>query len=108
MEQTKNEGFYCLYSSTNIIGLIRTREIKWPGDVARLVTGDVHTLFWLGDLRGRDNMKNLGVDGRILFKWIFEKWNEDSGLRLRERKVLSSCECGYETLGFIKYKEFLG
>jgi len=74
-----------------MIGLIRTRGIKWTGDVARLVTGDVHTGFWFGDLRGRDDMKGLGVDGRILFKWIFEKWDEESGLRLREGKVLSSC-----------------
>ena len=32
--------------------------------MAHLTTGDVHTVFWLGDLREGDNLKGLGVDGR--------------------------------------------
>ena len=42
--------------------------------MARLATGDVHTGFWLGDLKEGDNLKGLGVDGMILLKWISEKW----------------------------------
>jgi len=49
------------------------RGIRWAGHVARLAAGDVHTGFWLGDLREGDSLKGLGVKGRILFKWIFEK-----------------------------------
>jgi len=25
--------------------------------------------------RGRNNLKDLGVDGRIILSWIFRKWN---------------------------------
>jgi hypothetical protein len=25
-------------------------------------------------VRGRDNLKNLGIDGRVILKWISIKW----------------------------------
>jgi len=30
----------------------------------------VHMGFWWGDLRDRDQQENLGIDGRIMLKWI--------------------------------------
>jgi hypothetical protein len=32
------------------------------------------TGFWWGNLRGRDHWGDLGVDGRIILRWIFRKW----------------------------------
>ena len=26
-------------------------------------------------LRGRDNLKDPGIDGRIILRWIFRKWD---------------------------------
>jgi len=37
-------------------------------------TGEGHTGFLKGDLRVRDHLEDLGVDGRIILKWIFDKW----------------------------------
>jgi hypothetical protein len=34
-------------------------------------TGETHTGFWLGDLRERDHFEDLGLDRRIILKWIF-------------------------------------
>jgi hypothetical protein len=34
----------------------------------------VHTGFWWGDLTEIDHLKDLGVHGRVVFKWICSKW----------------------------------
>jgi hypothetical protein len=38
-------------------------------------TGEVHTGFWLRDLREKGHLEDLGVDGRIIFKWLRKTWN---------------------------------
>jgi hypothetical protein len=35
--------------------------------------GDVYTAFCWRDLRKRDNLQDLRLDGRIILKWIFKK-----------------------------------
>jgi hypothetical protein len=38
--------------------------------------GEVHTEFWLGNLRERDHFEDVGVDGRVIIKCIFMKRDE--------------------------------
>jgi hypothetical protein len=38
--------------------------------------GEVHTGFWWGNLRVSDDLKDPGVDGRLIFTRIFRKWDE--------------------------------
>jgi hypothetical protein len=33
----------------------------------------VHEEFWWGNLRRRDQLEGLGVDGKIILKWICRK-----------------------------------
>jgi hypothetical protein len=35
----------------------------------------VHTGFWWGDRREGDHLGDPGIDGRIILKWIFKKWD---------------------------------
>jgi hypothetical protein len=38
------------------------------------------TGFWCGNLRERYHLENPVVDGRIILRWIFSKWNVGYGL----------------------------
>ena len=38
-------------------------------------TAEMYTGFWLGNLRERDHLENSGVDGRIILRLIFRKWD---------------------------------
>jgi hypothetical protein len=47
--------------------------MRWAGDVACMGAGEIHVGFLLGDLKERDHLEDAGVDGRIIFKWLFKK-----------------------------------
>jgi len=42
--------------------------------------GEVYTEFWWGNLRERYNLEDTGVDGKIILRWIFKKWDVGVGL----------------------------
>jgi hypothetical protein len=37
--------------------------------------GEVFTGFWWENPRERDHLGDKGVDGRIILRWIFRKWD---------------------------------
>jgi hypothetical protein len=42
----RNEELNDLYSSPNIIGVIKSRRMRWAGHVAHMGKKEVHTGFW--------------------------------------------------------------
>jgi hypothetical protein len=37
-------------------------------------TGEVHTMFWWGDLKKSDHLEGLRIIGRIILEWNFKKF----------------------------------
>jgi hypothetical protein len=35
----------------------------------------VYTGFWWGNLRERDFLEDLSIDGKIILKWFFKRWD---------------------------------
>jgi hypothetical protein len=66
-----NEELHNLYASPNIISLIKSRRIILAGHVARMGKMRMHTVFRFDNLKGRDQLGDLRVDGfwKIL-EWI--------------------------------------
>ena len=67
-----NEELSDLYSLPNIVRVVKSRRMRWAGHVARM--GEECTGFWCGNLRERDHWGDPDVDGRIILRWIFRKW----------------------------------
>jgi len=42
-------------------------------------TGWVHRWCWWGNVRERDHLEDLGVDGKIILIHIFKKWDGEVG-----------------------------
>jgi hypothetical protein len=64
----------------------------------------------VGKLRERDHLGEPGVNGRIILRWNFRKWDVVYGLDRAgsgQRQVAGTCECGNEPSGSIKCGEFL-
>ena len=67
------------------------------------------TGFWWGNLRKGDDWGDPDVDGRIILRWIFRKWEGVVGTGwswLRIERGGGTCEYGNELSGSIKCGEF--
>ena len=70
-----NEELTDLYSSPNIIRVMKSSRIRWAGHVNCNGRGEVHTGFWCRNLRERCHLEDPGVDRRIILSSIFGKWD---------------------------------
>jgi len=51
----------------------KARGMRWAVQVAYMGRGEVHAGFWSGNLRERDHLVDLGMDGRIILKCFVKK-----------------------------------
>ena len=85
-----NEVLNYLYSSPNIIRIIKSRRMRWAANVELWGRREAYTWFWLGNLRERDYLGDPGVDGRIILRRIFRKWDVGGMYRDRWRALVNA------------------
>ena len=69
-----NEELRDLYSLPNIVRVVKSRRIRWAGHVARMgEERGVHRLL-VGKPKGKSHWGDPDVDGSIILRWIFRKW----------------------------------
>jgi len=68
-----NEELNDLYSSPNIVRVIKSRRMRWAGHVAPM--GEERGMYWVlvGKPEGKRPLGDLGVDGWIILGWIFRR-----------------------------------
>jgi len=69
-----NEELNDLYSSPNIVRVIKSRIMRWAGHMARICEERGCIGPWWGNRREGDHWGDLGVDGWIL-GWISRRWD---------------------------------
>jgi hypothetical protein len=95
-----NEELNDLYSLPNSVRVVKSRRMRWAGHVARMGREEVCTGFWWGSLREGDHWGDPDIDGRIILKWIFRKWEGFVGTGWSGLRIGTSG-------GFHKCSEFL-
>jgi hypothetical protein len=66
-----NEKLNDLYSSPIIVRVTKSRRMSWAGHVARM--GERKGLYRV--LVVEDHFGDPGVDGTIILRWVFRKWD---------------------------------
>ena len=55
--------------------MIKSRRMRWARHVALWGRGRAYVAFWWGNLREKDHLEDPNLDGRIILRWIFRKWD---------------------------------
>jgi len=70
-----NEELKYLYSSPNIVWVIKSRRMRLAGHVARMGMERGCIGSWWGNRREGDHWGDLVVDGWIVLGWICRRWD---------------------------------
>ena len=74
-----NEELNDLYSSPNIVRMIKSRRMRWAGHVARMGRRGLYGVL-MGKPEGKNHLEDPSVDGRVILRWIFRKWDVGYGM----------------------------
>ena len=65
--QVHNAELNDMYSSPNIVRVIKSR-IRWARHIARMGRREAYTGFWWENMRERDPLEDLDVDGGMILR----------------------------------------
>jgi hypothetical protein len=68
VEKSTNKELYYPHCSLNIIRVIKSRRMRWEGHIARMEERRGAFRLLVGNVRKRDHLEDLGLDGKIIFK----------------------------------------
>jgi hypothetical protein len=73
-----NFMFICvnMNSSPTIVRVIKSRKMRWAGNVTRIGEGRGVYRVLVGGPEGKRPLGRPSVDWRIILRWIFRKWDE--------------------------------
>ena len=60
--------------------MIKSRRMEWAGHVARIDERRYAYRFLVGKPEGKRPLEEPDVEGKIILKWIFRKWDRGQGL----------------------------
>jgi hypothetical protein len=69
----QSEELHDLYSSPNLVRVIKSRTMELVGLVARMGARRGVYRVLVGKTEGKEPWRDSGVDGRIILRWIFKK-----------------------------------
>jgi len=72
--ELRNDELNDRYCSLNVFWVIKSRRMKWARHVARMVKGEAYAGL-VGKNGKRDHLGDPGINGRIMSRWIFRKWD---------------------------------
>ena len=66
-----------MHSALNVARMLKSRIMRCAGHVASMgeKRGIQYTGFWWGKIVERDHFEDPGVDGRIILRRVFRKWD---------------------------------
>jgi hypothetical protein len=101
-----NDELNDLYSSPSIFRIIKSRRIRWALHVARMGSGEVHTGFWWGNLRQRDDLEDPGLEGMLILSGSGMEGMNWLDLA-QDRNMRGSCKISHEPSLSIRRGDFL-
>jgi hypothetical protein len=70
LAETREEALMRYYPSIDLEGLGKALK---PQELTVQITLVAYRVFWLENLKRREYLENLGVDGRKILEWILSK-----------------------------------